>query len=103
VYLFIYFHWGDPGVDGRLIFSGFQEVGSEGIDWIELAQNRDTWRALVNAVMKFRVPKNVGNFLTSCKPVSFPGRTLLHGVSKYLFIYYSEFTYFAFIKSEDPN
>jgi len=34
----------------------FQEVGSEGTDWIELAQESGRWRAFVNAVMKLRVP-----------------------------------------------
>jgi hypothetical protein len=53
-------HWGDPGVDGRIIlrwiFRKFVFGGGGGMDWIELAQDRDSWRALVNAVMNLQVP-----------------------------------------------
>ena len=44
-----------------------QEVEGGYGDWIELAQDRDRWRALVSTVMNLRVPKNAGNFLTSCR------------------------------------
>jgi hypothetical protein len=33
-----------------------REIGLDGVDWIELAQDRDQWRALVNTVMNLRVP-----------------------------------------------
>jgi hypothetical protein len=35
---------------------GLREIGWGGMNWIDLAQDRDQWRALVNTVMKLRVP-----------------------------------------------
>ena len=61
---------------------GIQEVGWGGIDWIDLPQETDRWRAVVHAVMNFRVPLNGGSFFTIVELVSFSRRTLLYGVSK---------------------
>jgi hypothetical protein len=65
-------HLGDPVVDGRIILRwednikmDLHAVGCGGMDWIELAQDRDRWRAFVSTVMNLRFPQNVGNFLTS--------------------------------------
>jgi hypothetical protein len=42
-----------------------QDMGCGGMDWIELVQDRDGLRTLVNAVMNLWVPLNAGNFFTS--------------------------------------
>jgi hypothetical protein len=42
------------------------EIGWGGMDWIDLDQDRDQWRALVNMGMNLQVPKNAGKFLSSC-------------------------------------
>jgi hypothetical protein len=66
-----------------------QEVGGGHGDWMELAQDRDRWRALVGTVRKFEFHK-CGEFLDLRQSllVSFSRRTLLHGVSKYYYYYY---------------
>jgi hypothetical protein len=46
----------DPGVDGRIILRWIFRKWSAGMLLIDLAQDRDTWRALVNAVMNYGVP-----------------------------------------------
>jgi len=50
-------HLGNPGVDGRIILRWiFRKWDVGGMDCIELAQDRDRWRTLVNAVINLRVP-----------------------------------------------
>jgi flagellar biosynthesis/type III secretory pathway chaperone len=39
----------------KLNKAGWKEIGWDGMDWTDLAQDRDQWRALVNTVMKLRV------------------------------------------------
>jgi hypothetical protein len=48
----------------------FREIGWDGVDWIDLTQDRDQWRGLVNTVMNLRVPQNA-EFLSSCTTGSF--------------------------------
>jgi hypothetical protein len=50
-------HLEDMGVDGKIILEWIlRETGREILDWIQLAQDRDQWRAVLNTVMKLRVP-----------------------------------------------
>jgi hypothetical protein len=49
-------HLGDPGVDGKIILKWIIKKWDRYMDWIKLAQDRDRWRALLNAVMNLRVP-----------------------------------------------
>jgi len=46
----------DPEVDGRIILKRIFRLWEGVMDWIDVAQDRDRWRAVVNAVTKFRVP-----------------------------------------------
>jgi hypothetical protein len=46
----------DPGVDGRIILRWILRKWDGGIDWIDLSQVRDRWRALANVIVNFRVP-----------------------------------------------
>jgi len=50
-------HLEDPGIDGRIILRLIFRKWDVGVwIWIELAQDRDRWRTLVNKVMNRRVP-----------------------------------------------
>jgi hypothetical protein len=50
------------------------------VDWIDLAQNRDQWKGLVNAVMNLQVPLSFGKFLSNCTTGGFSRRAQPHGV-----------------------
>jgi hypothetical protein len=56
-----------------------REIGGGGMAWIDLAQDRDQWRALVNTVMNLQVP--CLEILEQLSTGSFSRRTQIHGVS----------------------
>jgi hypothetical protein len=64
-----------------IIKMDLREIGWGVTVWIDLAQDRDQWRALVNTVMNFLVLQNVGKFLSSCTTGGFSRRAQLHVVS----------------------
>jgi hypothetical protein len=49
-------HLEDLGIDGRVILDDLRETEWERVDCIHLAQDRDQWRAVVNALMKLCLP-----------------------------------------------
>jgi hypothetical protein len=49
-------HWEDLDICGRIIKIDLREIGWGGMDWIDLAQDRDQWTTLLNIVMNLRVP-----------------------------------------------
>jgi hypothetical protein len=54
------------------------EIAWGGVDWINLAQDKDQWQALANTITNLRFPYNVQNFYGTTGAFS---RTHLHGVS----------------------
>ena len=74
------------GIPGRRwefnIKIDLQKVGCEGMDWIDLTQDRDRWRPLVCAVTNLWVPQNVGNLLTSLEPFTLSRKTRFHRENK---------------------
>jgi len=57
-------HMEDPDVDGNVILRQIFRKWDGGLDGIDMAEDRDMWRAL-KAVMDIRVSYNAGNFLTT--------------------------------------
>jgi hypothetical protein len=57
------------------------EVGWGDVDWIGLAQDRNRWRALVNAVTKLRVPQNAGKLSNGLTTGGLSSSAHLHRVS----------------------
>jgi hypothetical protein len=49
-------HVEDRGIVWRIILKWILEKGDGGVDWINLAEDRDRWRVVVNAVVNLRVP-----------------------------------------------
>jgi len=75
-------HLKDLGVDGRIVLKRIFKKWDGGIDCIVLAENRDRMVGSCECSNERSDSVNyAGNFLTGWRPVSFSGRTLLHGVS----------------------
>jgi len=56
-------HFEDPGIDVRIILKEILKIGQKGVEWIQLAQDRDKWQAVVAMGKKIRVLSKAGSFL----------------------------------------
>ena len=85
--------WINLGVDERIILKWIFKKNNGGLEWIYLAEDKDEWRAVVNAVIRFRVVGiyNGGKIPASWGTVSFSKRILPHGVNYYQQTYLSSF------------
>jgi hypothetical protein len=54
-----------------------REIGWDGMDWMDLTQDRDQWRDIMNTVMNFWVASNAGKYLSGCSIGSFSSRAQL--------------------------
>jgi hypothetical protein len=52
------------------------------VHWIDLTEDKEEWRDVVNMVMNLWVPQHVGKFVSSCKTTALPRRAHLHEVCK---------------------
>jgi hypothetical protein len=55
-----------------------RDIAWNGMDWIDLPQDRNQWKTLMNTVMNLRVPLNSGKFLSSCTIGGLSRRAQLH-------------------------
>jgi hypothetical protein len=55
-----------------------RDIVWDDMDWIDLAQDRDQWKVLVNTIMNLRVSQSAGKFLSSCTIGGFSRRAQLH-------------------------
>jgi len=58
-------HSAELGVDLMILKCTSREKRRKGADWIDLAQDRDNWQAIVNTTMNIQVPHNAANIVSS--------------------------------------